>query len=191
MNTRLLSLVALGVSTASSAGIYTEAVEYLCGDATLEGYLADDEASDGRRPGVLVVHEWSDLSNYAKLRARQLAELGCVTFAAEPSEVALMVRVWVTCQVGRYPQPGQPLSCIPWQPLVPPSDLVGLDGHAAFTQCADDGLPEWVGLPIGRSRSERTAPTRSTRPRMWVGACERRRIALEGRAHPERNGGRS
>jgi dienelactone hydrolase len=58
-------------------------VEYHDGDAVLEGYLAYDDASPNPRPGVLVVHEWKGLNDYAKRRAGQLAELGYIAFAAD------------------------------------------------------------------------------------------------------------
>jgi dienelactone hydrolase len=58
-------------------------IEYRQGDATLEGYLAWDDAIEGRRPGVLVVHEWTGLGDYVEARARQLAEMGYVAFAAD------------------------------------------------------------------------------------------------------------
>jgi dienelactone hydrolase len=53
------------------------------GDTVLEGYLAWDDAVQGRRPGVLVVHEWTGLSDYAQSRARKLAALGYVAFAID------------------------------------------------------------------------------------------------------------
>ena len=39
--------------------------------------------SPGKRPGVLVVHEWYGLNDYVKSRARQLAKLGYVAFAVD------------------------------------------------------------------------------------------------------------
>ena len=58
-------------------------VEYRQGDATLEGYLAYDDALSGKRPGVLIVHEWWGLNDYIKGRADQLAQMGYVVFAAD------------------------------------------------------------------------------------------------------------
>ncbi|WP_295448748.1 dienelactone hydrolase family protein [uncultured Thiodictyon sp.] len=49
----------------------------------LTGYLTDDDAQTGKRPGVLVAHEWWGLNDCAKQRARMLAELGYVAFAAD------------------------------------------------------------------------------------------------------------
>jgi dienelactone hydrolase len=61
----------------------TRMVEYRDGDAPLEGYLAGDPALEGKRPGVLVVHEWWGLNDYAKGRARQLAQMGYVALAVD------------------------------------------------------------------------------------------------------------
>ncbi len=65
------------------AGARTQAVEYRHGQTVLEGYLAYDDAVAGKRPGVVVVHEWMGLNDYAKKRAEQLAGLGYVAFAID------------------------------------------------------------------------------------------------------------
>lgn len=76
-------LLALGATLSVHAKIVTQAVEYKQGDATLEGYLAYDDAVSGKRPGVLVVHQWLGLTDYEKHRAEQLAALGYVAFCAD------------------------------------------------------------------------------------------------------------
>jgi dienelactone hydrolase len=65
------------------AAIRTKTIEYKQGNTVLEGYLAYDDAIKGKRPGVLVVHEWNGLQSYAKQRTDQLAKLGYVAFAAD------------------------------------------------------------------------------------------------------------
>jgi dienelactone hydrolase len=70
------------VSTAG-AGVKTEVVEYRHGDVVLEGYLAYDDSFQGKRPGVLVVHEWYGHNPYVRKRAEQLARLGYVAFASD------------------------------------------------------------------------------------------------------------
>ena len=75
--------VMLGGAAQAQAELHTELVEYRHGDAVLEGYLAYDSQLDHPVPGVLVVHEWKGLNEYAKRRARQLAELGYVAFAID------------------------------------------------------------------------------------------------------------
>jgi len=65
------------------AAIHTENVEYKQGDTTLEGFLAYDDSLTGKRPGVLVVHQWLGLTDYEKHRAEMLAQLGYVAFCVD------------------------------------------------------------------------------------------------------------
>lgn len=58
-------------------------VNYQSGDTTLKGYLATDPALKGPRPGILVVHEWWGHNDYARKRARMLAELGYTALAVD------------------------------------------------------------------------------------------------------------
>ena len=79
-------LLAAGLMMAgrpAAAAVVTQPVEYRDGDTLLEGVLAYDDASRARRPGVLVVHEWKGLNEYATRRATQLAGLGYVAFAVD------------------------------------------------------------------------------------------------------------
>lgn len=67
----------------ASAQIHTEYVIYNDGDVVLEGYIAYDESFAGKRPGVLIVHEWTGINDYTLQRSRQLAEMGFFAFAAD------------------------------------------------------------------------------------------------------------
>lgn len=60
-----------------------EEVDYSSNGVTLKGYLAHDSAMKGKRPGVLVVHEWWGHNDYARKRARMLAELGYTALAVD------------------------------------------------------------------------------------------------------------
>lgn len=78
----------LGLLMASSAlahaEVQTQEMPYTAADGTrMVGYYAYDDAIEGKRPGVLVVHEWWGLNDYAKQRARQLAELGYSALAID------------------------------------------------------------------------------------------------------------
>ncbi|MHB1142380.1 MAG: dienelactone hydrolase family protein [Sulfuricaulis sp.] len=75
----LLSLVAFP----AFAAIKGEEVTYRAGDTALKGYIVYDDAAKGKRPGVLVIHEWWGHDNYARERARALARLGYTAFAAD------------------------------------------------------------------------------------------------------------
>jgi dienelactone hydrolase len=68
---------------AAHAAVESETVEYKDGDTALKGYLVYDDALEGKRPGVILVHEWWGLNDYAKQRAEMLAELGYVAFAVD------------------------------------------------------------------------------------------------------------
>jgi dienelactone hydrolase len=63
--------------------IKSTTVPYKDGNVELEGFVAFDDAKKGIRPGVLVIHDWTGLQDYAKTRANQLAEPGYVAFAAD------------------------------------------------------------------------------------------------------------
>lgn len=81
---RLISLlVLLLAATVAQAEIQTKVVNYDDEGTALRGVLYWDDALQGQRPGILVVHEWWGLNDYAKRRARMLAELGYVAFAAD------------------------------------------------------------------------------------------------------------
>ena len=58
-------------------------VEYTAGGVTLKGYLAYDSGIQGKRPGVLVVHEWWGQNEYVRNRARMLAGQGYTALALD------------------------------------------------------------------------------------------------------------
>ena len=61
----------------------TQDIDYRAEGANLRGYLAYDDSVAAPRPGVLVFHEGLGLGDFAMARARMLAELGYVAFAAD------------------------------------------------------------------------------------------------------------
>ena len=60
-----------------------ENITYKIDSLTMDGYIVYDENTEGKRPAILVVHEWWGLNDYAKSRARQLAELGYIAMAID------------------------------------------------------------------------------------------------------------
>jgi dienelactone hydrolase len=79
----LVFVLALLIPGSTTAKVVGKAVEYKAGDVTLKGYIAYDNAIKGKRPGVIVIHEWWGLNNYPKKRAEMLAKLGYVALAAD------------------------------------------------------------------------------------------------------------
>ena len=69
--------------TGAHAALVEKAVIYQHGGATLEGFHVYDDAVAGKRPAVLVIHQWTGLTEYEKHRSRMLAELGYNVFAAD------------------------------------------------------------------------------------------------------------
>lgn len=80
-----IALTALLIFSAATADakVVSRTVSYKHEGAELEGYMAYDDSISGKRPGVLVVHEWWGLNDYVRRRANMLAELGYVAFAAD------------------------------------------------------------------------------------------------------------
>lgn len=64
--------------------IVTRTIDYDCAGTPLQGYLASPGGGGGRRPAVLLVHEWSGVGEHVCERARQVAgELGYHGFAVD------------------------------------------------------------------------------------------------------------
>lgn len=80
MKTLLLSLMA---AASASAALVEKSIEYQHDGVTLEGFHVYDDAVQGQRPAVLVIHQWTGLSDYEKDRSRQLAQMGYNVFAAD------------------------------------------------------------------------------------------------------------
>ena len=78
-----MCLLALMTAVPVSAKMITKDVEYKDGDTVLQGYLAYDDAFMGKRPGVLIIHEWNGLGKYVRRRAGQIASLGYIAFCAD------------------------------------------------------------------------------------------------------------
>lgn len=78
-----IAALAFFASATAFGAIQTREVEYEASGTSLKGYLAYDDARTGRRPAVLVVHEWWGHDEHARESARRLAEAGYVGFALD------------------------------------------------------------------------------------------------------------
>ncbi|MDO8927076.1 MAG: dienelactone hydrolase family protein [Sideroxyarcus sp.] len=80
----ILFFIGLMFATASAqAAVQGKEVSYHANGTTLKGYIAYDDAVKGKRPGILVVHEWWGHNEYARKRARMLAEQGYTALAVD------------------------------------------------------------------------------------------------------------
>lgn len=85
---RLVSLVLTVAAVALLAGAAQAAmkaqwIDYKQGDTALSGYLVYDDAVQGRRPGVLMIHDRSGFSTGTLADAEMIAKLGYVVFAED------------------------------------------------------------------------------------------------------------
>ena len=81
-----VALLLMPLGGASAVGAVAELdIEYADQNVPLRGFLAMPEGvlEPGDRAGVLVVPEWWGLNDYARRRARMLADLGYVVFVAD------------------------------------------------------------------------------------------------------------
>lgn len=81
----LVALVSAGCKkkAAPTGTVVGEEITYQAGTTKLKGYLAYDKAKQGKRPGVIVVHEWWGHNAYARKRATMLATMGYVALALD------------------------------------------------------------------------------------------------------------
>lgn len=77
-----LILLATDFSQAEAA-IVEKNVEYSAQGIVLKGFIAYNDKILGKRPGILVVHEWWGLNDYARKRVRMLAQLGYTALAVD------------------------------------------------------------------------------------------------------------
>lgn len=79
----LFAVFLLAAAPASHAAVQGREVSYSANGTTLKGYVAWDDAVKGKRPGILVIHEWWGHNEYARKRARMLAEHGYTALAVD------------------------------------------------------------------------------------------------------------
>jgi len=68
---------------AAQAAMKTQWIDYKQGNTALAGYLIYDDAAQGRRPGVLMIHDRSGFSENTLADAQMIAKLGYVVFAED------------------------------------------------------------------------------------------------------------
>jgi dienelactone hydrolase len=79
----LVTLFSLLISTVTHAEIITKDIDYKQGDTTMKGMIAYDASIKGKRPGVLLVHEWWGHNEHVRNKAMMMAEAGYVAFAVD------------------------------------------------------------------------------------------------------------
>lgn len=80
---KLVCLAMVLVCPAAFAAVKSEVVEYKDGGTTCKGFVAYDDAVKGKRPAVILVHEWWGQGPNVRKNAERLAEMGYVGFALD------------------------------------------------------------------------------------------------------------
>jgi len=70
-------------SKQAGPNISTQVVTYKDGDTECEGFAAWDANLKGKRPVVLVIHDWMGRGEFDEARAKQLAALGYLAFSVD------------------------------------------------------------------------------------------------------------
>jgi len=84
MKTQLLgALLALSITVPALAAIKETPVTYKDGETTMKGFVVYDTARKGKRPGIIVVHEWWGITKHMHNEARRLARAGYTAFIAD------------------------------------------------------------------------------------------------------------
>ena len=84
MKTQLLgALLALAITAPVFAAIKETPVTYSDGQTTMKGFVVYDAAKTGKRPGIIIVHEWWGITKHIHDEANRLARQGYTTFIAD------------------------------------------------------------------------------------------------------------
>ncbi len=77
------ALLALLITAPALAAIKETRVTYNDGEATMKGFVVYDAAKEGKRPGIVIVHEWWGITKHMHNEARRLARQGYTAFIAD------------------------------------------------------------------------------------------------------------
>jgi dienelactone hydrolase len=134
--------------------IKTDPVMYSAGATTLRGALATDTTRTGKRPGVIVVHEWWGVNDYIRRRARMLAELGYTALAADiygdgktgndPAEAGALMNAVLADRSAAEQRFRAAYDFLRAQPSVDPDRIAAIGycfGGAVVLHAARTGLP--------------------------------------------------
>ena len=84
MRAMLLGVVcALAMTANANAAIKETPVTYTDGEATMKGFVVTDTAAKGKRPGIVMVHEWWGITKHIHNEARSFAQKGYTVFIAD------------------------------------------------------------------------------------------------------------
>src|ERR687889_649560 len=78
-----VALCALVMAMNAHAAIREEPVTYQDGITTLKSFIVYDDAVHGKRPGIVMVHEWWGITSHIRNEAQKFAQQGYTAFVAD------------------------------------------------------------------------------------------------------------
>jgi dienelactone hydrolase len=79
----ILTTLLVALALPAYAAIKEEPVTYKDGETTMKGFVVYDDAKKGKRPGIILVHEWWGVTKHTHTEARRFAEHGYTAFIAD------------------------------------------------------------------------------------------------------------
>jgi dienelactone hydrolase len=79
----LAALCAVAMAANAHAAIKEEPVTYRDGETTMNGFVVYDDAVQGKRPGIVLVHEWWGITPHVRNQAQMVAQQGYTAFIAD------------------------------------------------------------------------------------------------------------
>ena len=79
----IATLFSLLLALPAAAAVREKAVTYKDGDTVLKGFVVHDDAKKGKRPGIILVHEWWGITKHMHNEARRFAREGYTVLIAD------------------------------------------------------------------------------------------------------------
>jgi dienelactone hydrolase len=77
------ALCAMAMVTTAKAEVKEVPITYSDGKTTMKGFVVYDDATKGKRPGIIMVHEWWGITPHIHNEARKFAQQGYTAFIAD------------------------------------------------------------------------------------------------------------
>jgi dienelactone hydrolase len=77
------ALCAFAMAASANAAVKEEPVTYKDGETTMKGFVVYDDAIQGKRPGIVMVHEWWGITKHIHNEAHRFAQAGYTAFIAD------------------------------------------------------------------------------------------------------------
>jgi dienelactone hydrolase len=74
---------AVALVTSANAAVKEDPITYSDGQTTMKGFVVYDDATQAKRPGIIMVHEWWGITPHIHTEAKRFAQEGYTVFIAD------------------------------------------------------------------------------------------------------------